>query len=106
MTPYVVVDAGNDNVAVPKDYVKDGKIVLNVSFSATQNLDMGNEELSFSARFGGAPRNICIPIAAVLGVYAKESGQGMVFANMEPGPTPDGHNPTTEPRKAHLKVVK
>ena len=106
MTPYVVVDASSDNVSVPADYVKDGKIVLNVSFSATQNLEMGNQDLSFSARFAGSPRNIRVPIEAVLGIYAKESGQGMVFANLEPAPAPDDDNPPTESRKSHLKVVK
>ena len=61
---------------MPRQYVKDGKIVLNVSWNATANLRIGNEELSFSGRFGGSSMSVSIPIAAVLAIYARETGKG------------------------------
>ncbi len=77
-TPYlaVLVDA---NTQVPRGYVKDGEIVLNVSMAATNRLSLGNEFVEFEARFGGAAQQIMIPIANVRAIYAKENGQGMAF---------------------------
>jgi stringent starvation protein B len=114
-TPHLIVDALPEGVQVPREYVKDGRIVLNVSASATQALLIGPELLEFNARFGGTSRHIRVPITAVLGIYAKETGQGMVFneetarqsATEEqatntpaPAPRPD------PPKRAKLKVVK
>ncbi len=87
-TPHVIVDAGRPAVEVPKAYIKDGKIVLNLSWSATQHLSLGNEWIEFDARFGGVSHHVRVPIAAVLGVYARETGEGMVFADSEPEPPP------------------
>jgi stringent starvation protein B len=91
-TPHVVVDAGVDGVVVPRPYVKDGKIVLNVSLGATRGLQLGNDALSFDARFGGASFSVYVPVRAVLGIYSRESGQGMIFsegdADPDPGDTP------------------
>ena len=77
-TPYVAV-AVDDSVQVPREYVKDGEIVLNVSFDATSSLKLGNEFIEFKARFGGIPREIMVPIERVMAIFAKENGQGMSF---------------------------
>lgn len=113
-TPHVVVDASVKGVEVPRQYVRDGKIVLNVSWSATSQLKLGNDEISFSGRFGGAALNVRIPIEAVLAIYARETGQGMIFTDDESGPAPPAApepGPATAPergakRRATLKVVK
>jgi stringent starvation protein B len=77
-TPYLAV-AVDANTQVPRGYVKDGEIVLNVSMTATNRLSLGNEFVEFEARFGGAAQQILIPIANVRAIYAKENGQGMAF---------------------------
>lgn len=112
-TPHLVVDATADGVDVPRAYVKDGKIVLNVSMSATAQLKLGNDEVSFSGRFGGASMHVRVPIAAVLAIYARETGQGLVFSDEDGAPTPGSPEPTPpdatppEPgRRARLTVVK
>jgi stringent starvation protein B len=119
-TPHLVVDAKREGVSVPESHVKDGKIVLNVSPSATRALLLGNDRVTFEARFGGVSRQLVIPVAAVLGIYARETGQGMIFSedDSEPGPPdgdrpsppPDGDEPTPPPaggdRRPKLKVVK
>jgi stringent starvation protein B len=79
MTPHVLVDTYLQGVDVPKAYVRDGRIVLNLSLSATRHLDLGNELIVFEARFGGVPRLVRVPVAAVLSIYARETGEGMVF---------------------------
>jgi len=95
LTPHIVVDVQAEGVLVPTEFAKDGKLVLNVSYSATQNLVISNDFAEFEARFGGVPRRLQIPVAAIVGVYARETGQGMVFS-AEPGPQgPDG--PVTDP---------
>lgn len=77
-TPYVAVRV-DDSVQVPREYVKDGEIVLNVSFDATSSLQLGNDFIEFKARFGGKPRDILVPIGRVIAIYARENGQGMAF---------------------------
>jgi stringent starvation protein B len=83
-TPLVVVDATVDGVVVPAEHVKDGRIVFNVAWTATRNLLMENEQITFQARFGGVPHAVTLPLKAVQGIYARDSGQGMVFQD-EPG---------------------
>ena len=78
LTPYVAVQV-DDTVQVPREYVKDGEIVLNISFDATSALKLGNDLIAFSARFAGKPREIMIPIDRVIAIYARENGQGMAF---------------------------
>ena len=82
-TPYIAVKV-DSNVQVPKEYVQNGEIVLNISLDATSGLQLGNEFVEFKARFGGTPRQIIVPIAQVIAIYARENGQGMAF----PAPTP------------------
>ncbi|MEZ5605821.1 MAG: ClpXP protease specificity-enhancing factor [Burkholderiaceae bacterium] len=78
LTPYVAVFA-DDSVQVPREYVQNGEIVLNVSVDATSGLKIGNEFIEFRARFGGVPREIIVPIDRVMAIYARENGQGMAF---------------------------
>jgi stringent starvation protein B len=77
-TPYVAVLV-DDSVQVPREYVKDGEIVLNISFDATSSLKLGNDFIEFKARFAGTPREILVPIGRVIAIYARENGQGMAF---------------------------
>ncbi|MFT4196015.1 ClpXP protease specificity-enhancing factor [Ottowia sp.] len=78
LTPYIAVLA-DDTVQVPREYVQNGEIVLNVSFDATSALKLGNEFVEFKARFGGVAREIIVPIDRIIAIYARESGQGMAF---------------------------
>ena len=118
-TPHLVIDARRDGVQVPKEHVRDGKIVLNVSHSATRALKLGNESVTFETRFGGVPRMLEIPVDAVLGIYARETGQGMIFGDDDsapsgpgspPPPTSPSGGPTPVPGKARkapkLTVIK
>ena len=110
-TPQLVVDAKREGVRVPEAHVKDGKIVLNVSPTATRALTLGNEFITFEARFGGVAKQLVVPVAAVLGIYARETGQGMVFGDDDSPPsTPDGGGPaapsTGEAKRPKLTVVK
>ncbi len=117
-TPHLVVDAAQPGVEVPQQYVQEGKIILNVSHSATSGLNMGNDYIGFRARFGPATYNVSVPIAAVLGIYARETGQGMIFSEADAPPPPQSPAPETpsapnssssgEPKRQRptLKVVK
>ncbi len=77
-TPYVAV-AVDEHVQVPREYVKDGEIVLNISFDATTSLKLGNEFIEFKARFAGTAREVMVPVSRVIAIYARENGQGMAF---------------------------
>jgi len=78
-TPYILVNAFEKGVEVPQNFVKDGQIVLNISPVAVQGLLIANEGLEFNGRFGGIPTRVYVPVAAIMGIYAKENGQGMIF---------------------------
>jgi stringent starvation protein B len=78
LTPYVAV-AVDDTVQVPREYVKNNEIVLNISFDATSSLKLGNDFIEFKARFAGSARDIMVPIGRVIAIYARENGQGMAF---------------------------
>jgi stringent starvation protein B len=77
-SPYIAVQV-DAAVQVPHEFVKNGEIVLNVSFDATSGLRLGNEFIEFKARFGGVPRDIVVPVTHVVAIYARENGQGMAF---------------------------
>ena len=79
LTPYLMVDTTKKQVSVPMEYIQDGRIVLNIASRATGNLIIDNDFINFHARFGGVSREIWVPIAAVMGIYAKENSQGMFF---------------------------
>ncbi len=92
-TPYVAVLV-DDTVRVPNEYVKDGEIVLNISFDATSSLKLGNEFIEFKARFAGTAREIMVPINRVIAIYARENGQGMAFPMSVPtAARPEGQSP-------------
>jgi stringent starvation protein B len=108
-TPHVIVDAERAGVEVPRSYVKDGKIVLNVSFDAAQRLNLGNEWVELDARFAGISQHVRFPMNAVLGIYARETGEGMVFSEQDMGPEPPTKPPPPEEGgrgRPQLKVVK
>jgi stringent starvation protein B len=108
-TPHVIVDAARDGIEVPRAYIKDGKIVLNLSEGATQRLRLGNDVVEFDARFAGVIHHVCFPVSAVLGVYARETGEGMVFSEQDLGPEPPTRPTPAEEggaRRPPLKVVK
>jgi len=90
-TPYLTVQAGDD-VQVPREHVRDGEIILNISPLATNRLLIGNDEISFQARFGGVAREVRVPIESVRSIYARENGQGMAF---EPATEGEAANPET-----------
>lgn len=123
LTPYVLVDAGQPGVRVPAHVVKNGQVVLNLAMRAVANLDLGNDRISFQARFSGVSQSIVIPVQAVLALYAQENGQGMMFPadendspaanaaeqpeNANEGPESTGGDDDRPKRGApHLRVVK
>ena len=89
-TPYVAVSVDN-TVQVPREYVKNNEIVLNIGFAATSSLTLGNEFIEFKARFGGVARENLVPISQVIAIYARENGQGMAFP-LETDPQGDAAN--------------
>ena len=107
LTPYLLVDADRGSVHVPEQYIEDGRIVLNVSPNAVRDLTLGNELIAFEARFGGTAFSISLPPDAVLGVYARENGKGMLFPD-DTGEGPEPPKPDRPPPdgKPALKVVK
>lgn len=113
-TPYLLVNAMADGVVVPQDYVQDGQIVLNISETAVMGLQVDNDFVNFSGRFGGVSQEIWVPLAAVLAIYARENGQGMLFEMDEPPPPDDGAPSSNEgdagsagpAKRPSLKVVK
>ena len=110
LTPHLLIDTATDGVQVPQQYVKDGKIVLNVSPGAVHALRLGNDVIEFSARFAGTPMNVVVPINAVLAIYSRENGQGMMFTEEGEGGEPPSSTPEPSPqgkaKKPVLKVVK
>jgi stringent starvation protein B len=103
-TPYIVVDAGVQGVQVPQDFVADGQIILNISATAVRGLIVSNDAIDFNARFGGVPMRVYVPIVAVLAIYARENGQGMVFGS-EPGAPKPGDVPEMADEKAPPKLA-
>jgi stringent starvation protein B len=118
-TPQLLVATDRRGVVVPPQHVKDGQILFNISPSAVRGLELGNDWITFSARFGGAAMNVRVPVDAVLALYSRENGQGMLFPQEEPeetavgagqgedGDTPQESDPPRPPRgRPNLKVVK
>lgn len=102
-TPFIAVLV-DETVRVPMEYVKDGEIVLNISFDATSALNMGNEYIEFKGRFGGVARDIFVPVDRVVAIYARENGQGMAFP-MLASPTATPQAPVTDSKPAGLAPV-
>ena len=110
-TPHVVIDATVDGVTVPREHVKDGKIILNISEAAAHNLKLTNTAVSFRARFSGVPFDVWVPMKSVLGIYARETGQGMIFSHDSDTVDQTGGNAPPEPAepargRPNLKLVK
>ncbi|GAB2997925.1 stringent starvation protein B [Arenimonas maotaiensis] len=124
LTPYILVDARQPDVQVPASAVKDGKVVLNIAMRAVEALDLGNDGLSFKARFGGVSQFLYVPVAAVIAIYAHETGQGMMLppdegasedvdavsaeqaaADAEAEEAGDDRTPPP-PKGGHLRIVK
>lgn len=107
-TPHIVVDATVDGVSVPTEHVKDSKIILNVSETAAHNLKLANDSVSFRARFSGVPFDVWVPMRSVLGIYARETGQGMIFSHdSEQAEPPELQEEMEETRsRPHLTIVK
>jgi Stringent starvation protein B len=100
MTPHILVDAGLPGVQVPPSAVKDGRVVLNIAERAVVHLAMDNQGIGFTARFGGVSYPVYVPMAAVLAVYARETGQGMALPEDVPGAStspPDDDTPPPSP---------
>ncbi len=106
LTPYVLIDAEQDGVNVPQDFVEKGKIVLNISLNAVQNLSLGNSLVELNARFHGESMAVIVPVTAILAIYAQENGKGMVFTE-EGDDQPPPNLPTDDTsKKPKLRVVK
>jgi len=108
LTPFVVIDASVENLQLPEQYISDDKIVLNISYAATRNLVIGADSMAFGTRFDGVSRDIELPTAVVIGIYAQETGQGMIFSEDDSSPPPDSDEPgdAGSPARPSLKVVK
>ena len=109
MTPHILVDAAIEGVDVPEQAIQKGKVILNIDQAAVNELEMENEVVTFSARLSGRRHGVVVPIDAVLAIYSKENGQGMMFAQDDetmPPTDPDGGPEPRPARRPHLKVVK
>jgi stringent starvation protein B len=125
MTPHLLVDARQPGVRVPAHTIKDGKVVLNIADRAVAKLEMGNDMVSFSARFAGVSQSVQVPVTAILAIYARETGQGMALPEeigasqaasapageeveaTEPGDNGPGDDTPQPPKRgAHLRIVK
>jgi stringent starvation protein B len=117
MTPHLLVDAGQPGVQVPPHTIKDGKVVLNIAARAVATLELGNEAVRFTARFGGVSHPVSVPVSAVLAIYARETGQGMALPEDSgaadggdepptPPSDPGGDEPAPPKRGGHLRIVK
>ncbi len=109
-TPHIVTDMTVEGVDIPRQFVDEEKLILNISYAATQNLELGNAAVAFDARFGGTAWRVRIPLSAILGIYARETGQGLIFNSDEYRP-----DQAEAPREAdgpagggrpHLKLIK
>ena len=119
MTPHLLVDATQPGVRVPAHTINDGKVVLNIAARAVAHLEMDNDAVAFTARFGGVSHAVIVPVSAVLAIYARETGQGMALPDDtgaadtspevpggEPPPDDGGEPPPRPKRGPHLRIVK
>lgn len=116
LTPHLLVAADYEGVIVPREYVKEGRITLNIAPTAVQSLDLAADPIWFSARFAGKSFDVMIPPGAVLAVFARENGEGLIFGEVEPpapkdgkgkdDPAPPSGGPAKPSGKPKLRVVK
>jgi len=109
----MLVDTSQESVEVPRAFVENGRIILNVSPEATHSLVLGNDAITFNARFSGTAMDVHVPVSSVLAIYARENGQGMMFGEQdETPPDPDPGKNSNKPsapsqvKKPNLKIVK
>lgn len=109
LTPYLAVRP-DEHTEVPRSHVRNGEIILNLSADAVRNLQLGDEMITCTGRFGGTPFDLMIPVNAVIGIFAKENGQGLVFQGGDPQQPPpasdDGTGTKPKSQKPQLKIVK
>ncbi|HUS23357.1 MAG TPA: ClpXP protease specificity-enhancing factor [Candidatus Binatia bacterium] len=107
-TPHLLIAADAEGVAVPREFVKEGRITLNISPMAVQNLDLQRDPIRFFARFSGHPFEVQVPSGAVLAVFARENGEGIVFGEVEPPDPASGAGTPgpSAPKRPKLRVVK
>ncbi len=101
-TPYILVDTEEENVMVPERFIDDGKIVLNITPSAISHLELGDEAVTFQAKFSGVMEHIYVPVISIMAIYAYENGRGMVFGEEDSGDDGDDNSP----KKPSLRVIK
>jgi stringent starvation protein B len=117
LTPHLLVAADYPGVTVPREFIQEGRITLNISTMAVQNLNLTTDPIWFSARFSGRAFEVLVPVGAVLAIFARENGEGIIFGEVEPPTAPQGGDkppaaptpPTTpgvKPGRANLRVVK
>lgn len=106
LTPHILVNAASDGVQVPQAYVKDGQITLNIHPNAVQRLELGNDAVQFSARFGGQVFSVLVPMSALLAVFARETGRGLFFQEEGGDEPPADPQPPATPKRPTLKRVK
>ncbi len=106
LTPYLLINAEEKNVLVPQQYIKDGQIVLNIAPHAVHQLLMDNDAIGFSARFGGVPQQVYVPMRAIMGLYARENGQGLFFDASEYPSESQDEVQETEPPESEAPVAK
>lgn len=97
LTPHVLVDATQPGVQVPPQTVNDGQVVLNIAMRAVAHLDLGDQRIQFQARFGGVSQSVSFPVSAVVAVYARENGQGMMFSADDESSAAEADAPTEAP---------
>ena len=104
LPPHLLIDAENSEAVLPLAFIEDGKIVLNIRPEAVQGLSLGNEKIEFDARFGGKPMHVVAPLPAILAIYAKENGKGMIFDHDDDNaPLPESNRSSAKPT---LRVIK
>lgn len=105
LTPYILVDVEKEGLHAPLEFAENGKLVLNIAPRAVRDLNVSNDAVTFSARFGGVARDVLVPVSAVMAIYARENGQGMLFSERDDGGTPPS-GPQGKGGKPALRVVK
>jgi stringent starvation protein B len=112
-TPYMLVETVSESVEVPRAFVENGRIILNISPEATHSLVLGNEAVTFNARFSGTAMDVNVPVSSVIAVYARENGQGMMFGDQDDTPpeptrgrTQEKNGPASDVKRPSLKIVK
>ncbi len=109
MTPYLIVNTTVAEIDVPGEFIEDDRIILNIHPDAVHDFNMSNDDISFSARFKGVSRDLYIPMSAVLAIYAKENGKGMIFPEEDQDKSEtneQAEKKSNNPRAPHLKIIK